>query len=131
LPLLEELDKSSSDIVIGERFGFEPGGMRAVAFKMLSIILSKICRTPLHDITSGFRSANRRAIDQYCKEYPAEYLGDTIESLVLASKAGLKVKGIPAEMFERYAGEPSHNSLKSVVYLVRALLALAFAITKK
>ena len=67
------------------------------------------------------------AVEVFANDYPAEYLGDTVEALVIAAKAGLKVMQIPVHMRERMAGTPSHRAFKSAVYLGRVLLALAMA----
>ena len=39
---------------------------------------------PFTDVTSGFKIANRRGIDFYCRNLPAEYLGDTIDITAMA-----------------------------------------------
>jgi hypothetical protein len=82
-------------------------------------------------VTSGFRAANRRAIRQYVAHYPAEYLGDTIDSLVVAVRSGCTVAQVPVNMRPRQGGTPSHHPVKAAVYLVRSGLALLFALTRK
>ena len=59
--------------------------------------------------------------------YPAEYLGDTIEALVIAARSGLVVHQVPSAMRPRAGGTPSQNVFKSAAYLSRAGLALLFA----
>ena len=66
----------------------------------------------------------------FAQHYPAEYLGDTIEALVIASRSGLKITQIPVEMRERTGGVPSHNPVKAAVYLGRAFVALSFALIR-
>ena len=82
-------------------------------------------------VTSGFRAANARAIDQYCEHYPAEYLGDTIDSLVVAIRSGLTVVQVPVEMRPRQGGTPSHNPAKAALYLARSGFALLIAMSRK
>ena len=121
-----------ADIAIGARFAgagdYAVAGPRKWAMKVLSVLLSRICRTPLTDVTSGFKGANRRAMLLFSLHYPAEYLGDTIESLVLASRAGYSIEQVPVSMRVRSGGVPSHNPLKSAVYLGRAAMALVIAL---
>lgn len=93
--------------------------------------ISLLARTRLTDVTSGFRAANRRAIAQYCEHYPAEYLGDTIDSLVVAIRSGLTVTQVPVEMRPRQGGQPSHNPAKAALYLGRSGFALVIALTRK
>ncbi|GAA1692416.1 glycosyltransferase family 2 protein [Microcella alkalica] len=127
--LLEVL--ADADIVIGARFAgigdYEVRGPRKWAMRFLSSTLSHATRTRLTDTTSGFKACGPRAIALFAREMPAEYLGDTIEALVIAAKNGLTVRQVPVAMRERSAGVPSHNPVKSAVYLLRAVFALFFA----
>jgi glycosyltransferase involved in cell wall biosynthesis len=123
-----------ADISIGARFAdkgeYAVSGPRKWAMRLLAAVISRIARTELTDVTSGFRAGNARAIRQYLKHYPAEYLGDTIDSLVVAIRSGCVVSQTAVEMRPRQGGQPSHNPAKSAVYLVRSLLALLFAMTR-
>lgn len=123
-----------ADIVIGARFAgtgdYEARGPRKWAMKTLSVIISRIAKTTLTDVTSGFKAAGPRAVRLFATNYPAEYLGDTIESLVLASRANYSVTQVPVAMRPRAGGVPSHNPLKSAVYLGRALMALVIALCR-
>ena len=65
------------------------------------------------DVTSGFRAANRRAIRVFADHYPAEYLGDTVESLVIAIRAGCTVTQVPVSMRIRSGGRASQTPLQS------------------
>lgn len=128
--LLAQLD--NADIVIGARFAgigdYEVSGPRKWAMKVLSLVISRIAKTALTDVTSGFKAAGPRAVQLFSIHYPAEYLGDTIESLVLASRAGYSVTQVPVGMRPRAGGVPSHNPMKSAIYLGRAGMALVIAL---
>ncbi|TFD53387.1 glycosyltransferase family 2 protein [Cryobacterium sp. Hh11] len=121
-----------ADIVIGARFAgagdYSVRGPRKWAMKLLSTMISQIAKTPLTDVTSGFKAAGPRAVRLFSIHYPAEYLGDTIESLVLASRAGYLVVQVPVAMRPRAGGVPSHNPVKSAIYLARAAMALVIAL---
>ncbi len=123
-----------ADVVIGARFAgigsYTTRGPRRWAMSVLSRVLSRIAGTRLTDTTSGFRASNRRAIELFADEYPAEYLGDTVESLVIACRAGLTVRQIGVEMRPRAGGTPSHNPAKAALFLGRALLALVIALSR-
>ncbi len=131
--VLEGLQRA--DISIGARFAgrgsYTARGPRWWAMRLLSSTLSRLARTRLTDVTSGFRAANRRAIEQYSRYFPAEYLGDTIDSLTAALKAGLTVTQVPVEMRPRQGGRPSHDVWKSAVYLMRSLFALLLALSRR
>jgi glycosyltransferase involved in cell wall biosynthesis len=124
-----------ADISIGARFAehgdYAVRGPRKWAMGLLAAIISRLAHTPLTDITSGFRATNRRATQQFCRHYPAEYLGDTVDALVMAVRSGLTVTQVPVSMRTRRAGVPSHNPLKAAVYLARSLVALLLALTRR
>jgi hypothetical protein len=96
----------------------------------LARVLSRIAGTRLTDVTSGFRAANRRAIDEYVRYYPAEYLGDTLDSLVNALHSGLTVTQVPVAMRPRAYGKPSQNPFGAAVYLLRSVFALTLAVMR-
>jgi glycosyltransferase involved in cell wall biosynthesis len=130
--LLDALD--GADLVLGARFAgegeYKVGGPRHWAMVVLASILSRTARTELTDTTSGFRASGPRAVRLFAKHYPAEYLGDTIEALVIATRAKLIIRQIPVAMRVRAGGVPSHNPLKSAAYLARAGMALTFALIR-
>lgn len=132
--LLRTMDDEGADIVIGARFAgvgtYTVRGPRRWTMKILSVALSRVAGTRLTDTTSGFKACNRRAIQLFSTNYPAEYLGDTVESIVIASRASLKIRQVGVEMRERAGGRPSHSPVKAGIFLLRALLALAVALSR-
>ncbi|WP_313354650.1 glycosyltransferase family 2 protein [Microbacterium sp.] len=130
--VLSGLDRA--DISIGARFAeigdYKARGPRRWAMKMLASVISRISGARLTDVTSGFRAANSRAIVQYVRYYPAEYLGDTIDSLVGAIHSGLSVTQVPVAMRPRAHGKPSHNPFSAARYLLRAAFALTLALMR-
>lgn len=122
---------ADADVVIGARFAgvgdYVVKGPRKLAMRLLARSLSRRTGQHLTDTTSGFRAFNRRAVELFAVDYPAEYLGDTVEALVIAARAGLRVTQIPVEMRPRTSGAPSQHWFKSMVYLGRVFLALAMS----
>jgi len=136
--LLERLDveNGGADLVIGARFAGEGDPyrvslLRRLAMTLLARTLSRMARTRLTDVTSGFRVANRRAIGVFAAHYPAEYLGDTVESMVIAIRAGCTVTQVPVQMRVRQGGQASQTPLKAALYLARAVVALALALVRR
>jgi glycosyltransferase involved in cell wall biosynthesis len=130
--LLEELQHA--DLVLGARFAGEGdyavSGPRHWAMVALASTISRLFKTKLTDTTSGFRATGPRAMRLFAEHYPAEYLGDTIESLVIAARAGCTIQQVPVSMRPRAGGVPSHNPFKSAAYLGRAGIALVFALLR-
>lgn len=131
--VLQGLD--DADISIGARFSdvgdYEVRGPRKWAMLFLAAVLSRVAKTRLTDVTSGFRAANERAITQYVRYYPAEYLGDTLDSLVAACHSGLRVTQVPVAMRPRRHGKPSQGPIGSAIYLLRSVFALQLAIMRR
>ena len=121
------------DVVIGSRFftkesSYRAGFMRRSAMRWLALMMSRACRTRLTDVSSGFRLTRFRALELFSKEYPPEYLGDTVESLIIARRAGLNVGEVSVTMLPRLSGSPSQNFIKSTWYLLRASLVILLSV---
>lgn len=125
----------SADLVIGARFAgagdYKVRGPRWWAMRMLAAVFSRMARTRLTDTTSGFRAANRAVIELFSHAYPVEYLGDTVEMLVLTIRRGYRVRQVPVAMRARMAGTPSHSPIKATIYLGRAFAVLALALVRR
>lgn len=124
----------TADIVIGSRFTrggtYRVRGPRRWAMRVLAFAVSRVAGNTLTDVTSGFRVVGRRAVQLFARSYPAEYLGDTVESLVVAARAGLVVTQVPVTMRPRQGGVPSQSPLRATLYLMRALMALGLALIR-
>ncbi|MBG6065884.1 glycosyl transferase family 2 [Micromonospora ureilytica] len=131
--LVDLLD--DNDLVIGARFAGEGDymvrGPRRWAMVMLSAVLSRVAHTKLTDTTSGFRAANRRVIEMFATWYPAEYLGDTVETLVHTARRGYRIRQVPVAMRKRMAGTPSHSPARAMIYLGRAFAVLTLALIRR
>ncbi|MCK2036315.1 glycosyltransferase family 2 protein [Microbacterium sp. SSW1-49] len=132
LQLLEAL--GDADLVIGARFAgigdYGVRGPRRWAMRALATIMSRVAHTRLTDVTSGFKAAGPRAVALFAENFPAEYLGDTIEALVIGARAGLAIRQVPVAMRQRQGGEPSHGPWKAAVYLTRACAAFLLAMMR-
>lgn len=124
-----------ADVVIGSRFAgkgdYQVRGPRRWAMRLLSLALSSIVGTSVKDPTSGFRLVHRRALGLFAEHYPEEYLGDTVEALVLAHRAGLTITQVPVAMRVRETGQASTNPFRSAVYLLRVVVAVGLALIRR
>jgi glycosyltransferase involved in cell wall biosynthesis len=124
-----------ADIVIGARFAgrgdYAVRGPRRWAMRLLSTVLTRIVGVEIKDPTSGFRLVNRRALALFAEHYPEEYLGDTVEALVIAHRAGLRISQVPVAMRVRATGTASQNGLRSAVYLGRVVVAVGLALVRR
>lgn len=131
--MIERLEVA--DVVVGSRFAgqgsYRVHGPRRWAMVALAGVLSRLAKQELSDVTSGFRAANRRGIQLFAQHYPSEYLGDTVESLVIAVRTGCRVEQVPVQMRVRTTGKASQNTVRSVLYLSRAMVALGLALVRR
>lgn len=123
-----------ADIVIGARFAgvgeYEARGPRRWAMRVLARVVSAVARHPLTDVTSGFKAMGPNAVRLFAQTYPAEYLGDTVEALVIGARSGLRILQQPIAMRPRQAGAPSHHVGRATIYLFRAGIAVTIALLR-
>lgn len=131
--LLAALD--THDIAVGTRFSphctYQVSGPRRWAMLGIAGGISALMGTRIDDATSGFRAAGPKAIRVYAEHYPAEYLGDTLETLVIARKSNLTVTQVPVAMRARTTGRPSHGVLRSGVELARAICVVTLGLVRR
>jgi glycosyltransferase involved in cell wall biosynthesis len=124
--LLEILEKKEADMTLGSRFvgvpSYKGSVMRKIGISILAKTISIITGQKVTDPTSGFRAANRRAIQLFTRNYPQDY--PEPEVLVLLSQYGLKMKEVPAALYQREYGESSITRIRSIYYMIKVLLAI-------
>jgi glycosyltransferase involved in cell wall biosynthesis len=124
--LLDELERSEADFVVGARFeaGYSVTRARRFAMRVLSQMISRRLGVRVTDTTSGFRAMGPRAIALFANRYPVDYLSDTVEALLMADDAGLKVREVAVRMRPRQGGHPSSGPGRSLYHLARLLLGI-------
>jgi glycosyltransferase involved in cell wall biosynthesis len=128
--LLGALDEGA-DLVIGSRFAapeegseYDVGRLRGGAMGVLRLAVRVLSGRTFSDTSSGFRAFSAPLLDFYAASYPNEYLGDTVEALLLACQAGFTVVEVPVTMRVRAAGTPSTQNLRLIYHYLRALVSL-------
>lgn len=126
--LLDGLDQGA-DLVIGNRFGsgvapYSVGAARGGAMLVLRVMVRIAVGNRYRDTTSGFRAFGPRAVELFSRELSVEYMGDTVEALLLALREGLRVQEVPTPMRSRAAGEPSNRRFRLVYRYLCALLVI-------
>lgn len=125
--LTNALADTDADLVIGSRFlsddpNYSPPAARAIAIRMLRILIRGLTGERITDCTSGFRICNRSVIEAFAKWYPEDY--PEPEVILLLQRGGFKVRETPVVMRERTGGRTSIPFLKGVFYLVKVSSAL-------
>jgi len=124
--LLTARREADVDLVVGSRFesGYEVSRARRTMMRLLARLISRRLHTKVTDTTSGFRAMGPRAIALFAAEYPADYLSDTVEALLLAADARLRVAELPVVMRPRQGGRPSTSTARSFYHLLRLFLVV-------
>ena len=126
--LLGALDRGA-DMVVGSRFAsgdddYTVGRTRRQAMRFLGAIVRFLTGQRYSDVTSGFRAFDRPVIELLAREYPVEYLADTVEALLIVRYAGFRVDEVPIHMRPRAAGVPSTRRFRLVVNYLRLLIGI-------
>jgi glycosyltransferase involved in cell wall biosynthesis len=123
--LLAVLREGDADIVVGSRFlareGYQSTLVRRAGIFLLGIV-SRLVGTRVTDPTSGYWAVNRRALTVLARSHPDDY--PETEALVLASRAGCRVREVPVIMYARIAGQSSIGAIYSGFYMLKVMLAL-------
>ena len=125
--LLEPVLTGDADLAVGSRFVTGAGTYRApfarrVGIRLFARTISGITGQRVTDTTSGFRAANRRAIELFAEDYPHDY--PEVESTVMVVKGRLRLVEVPVSMRERAAGHSSITAARSIYYMAKVSLAL-------
>lgn len=126
--LIDAMRETGAHMVIGSRFAegsgeYEVRSARRFAMNLLARRAARATGTRVIDSTSGFRAIRRPLLDQFAANYPVEYLGDTVEALIEAGRAGAKIVEHPISASPRPHGRGSAGTLASTWYVARVLLA--------
>jgi glycosyltransferase involved in cell wall biosynthesis len=128
--LLNALDQGA-DLVVGSRFAapeagsrYDVGRLRGGAMGLMRFAVRILSGRSFTDTSSGFRGFSASLLSFYAGGYPNEYLGDTVEALLLACQAGFEVVEVPVSMRVRAGGRPSTRNVRLAYHYLRALLCL-------
>jgi glycosyltransferase involved in cell wall biosynthesis len=131
VPALLAALEEGADLVIGSRFNapeagseYAVGRFRSGAMGVLRLAVRLLSGRRFTDTSSGFRAFSAPLLAFYAANYPNEYLGDTVEALLLACQAGYRVVEVPVSMRVRAAGTPSTQNLSLAYHYLRALVSL-------
>ncbi len=136
--LLSALD-DGADMVVGSRFA-DPtdsaaqasvGRTRTRAMKSLHRVVRWQTGQSFTDTTSGFRAFDGPVIAMLARDYPVEYLADTVEVLLMVCRAGYKVVEVPVTMRTRAGGQPSARHLKLAYNYLRLMIGILASASRK
>jgi glycosyltransferase involved in cell wall biosynthesis len=122
-----------ADLTIGTRdwdkYRFSTARKSAQQFLLFTLRLNGV--KGVNDPTSGFRLFGKKAINFYSDSMPPNFIGDTVEALILGSKKGLLIESQVVEMSPRQFGRSSHTGWRIVkAFLVACLYSISYTIKR-
>jgi glycosyltransferase involved in cell wall biosynthesis len=125
--LLAELTaRPDLNLVTGSRFitgdGDRSSVTRRLGIRVFAGVLSAVVGHRVTDPTSGFRMADRRAIELFARDYPHDY--PEVEAVLMVHANRLQSGEVPVKMRARQTGQSSINASRSLFYMVKVLLAI-------
>lgn len=123
--LLAQLEAGDVDVVVGSRFlageGYQSTFVRRMGIVILGV-LSAVVGARVTDPTSGYWALNRRALQVLGKFQPDDY--PETQALLVATRAGCRIRELPVVMQARGAGRSSIGALHSGFYMAKVILAV-------
>jgi glycosyltransferase involved in cell wall biosynthesis len=121
-----------ADLVVGSRFAggspdYPVGRTRRRAMRTLARLVRLRTGQTFTDVTSGYRGFSRPAIEVLSRQYPVEYLADTVEALLIIHDLGGHIVEVPVPMRRRAGGVPSARGFVLVVNYLRLLVGIISA----
>jgi glycosyltransferase involved in cell wall biosynthesis len=124
--LLEAMERSGADVVIGSRFlgnrSFASSRVRRIGIRAFALVNSLVLGQRITDNTSGFRACNRNAVRFLSENYPQDY--PEPESVIVLGRNGFMLAEVSVRMREREHGRSSISALRAVYYMVKVMLAI-------
>ncbi len=122
-PILE----GEADMVVGSRWltrgNYVATRSRRFGMHILAWLVSRAAGTTVTDSTSGFRAVGRSGVELFAREYPTDF--PEVETLVLATRHGLRLREVGVRMEQRKTGHSSISGLRSsTYYMIRVIMVL-------
>ncbi len=124
--LLYPIQTGQAEMTVGSRWlgrgdYVAPAGRR-FAMRLLATLVRWRTGGTFTDTTSGFRAVGAQGIALFARTYPTDF--PEVESLVLASRNGLRLQEVPVRMAPRSNGQSSIAGIRSAYYMARVTAAL-------
>lgn len=132
--LLNKLEESNADIVIGSRFleknNYKQTFFRKLGTSIFSFLIKLFCKKKVSDPTSGFQCLGEKAIERFSTfgMYPEFPDANLIIELLYS---GFKIEEISVKMRLREFGESMHGGiLKPIKYMISILYTICIIILR-
>ena len=140
--MFAEIFSGNADLVIGSRFlkgmtsskvsemGYRISTARKLGISLFAFMVSKFIGLKITDPTSGFCALNNHIITFLANDFfPYDY--PDADVIILAHRAGFRIKEIPMVMHDRTTGTSMHSGLKPVYYIFKMFLSMLMTLLRK
>jgi len=132
--LIAPVAEGKMDIAVGSRFihpdnTYKSSFVRRIGIHFFAHLISFLTQYQITDPTSGFRAFNRRVIAVFAEDYPSDF--PEPESIVIASRYGLRLAEVPVEMRKRQGGVSSIRYFNTLYYMVKVTFAILLNMIKR
>lgn len=129
--MLEALDSSKADVIIGSRFkertGYRAPFIRRAGMIFFSFIVDRVTGMNITDSTSGYQAIRATVLPFLASDFfPCDY--PDADLLIMLHFAGYKIVEIPMKMYENNTGKSMHGSIKKNIYYVMKMCLSIFTI---
>lgn len=97
--------------------------IRRLGIAFLSNVIFILSHKRIHDVTSGFRAADRKVIERFAENYPREY-PEPVSNYELLRNPDFKIIEVPVVMNKRQGGKSSITARKSTYAAFNVLLSI-------
>lgn len=121
--MIQEMEKTSCDIVIGSRFckRKKPFTARMIGSILITAAIRLTTGKHIGDVTSGMRLFNKRMIKQFGYDMHYSPEPDTLAYLL---NCGVQIREVQVEMHERIAGTSYLNLWNSAWYMMKMMFSI-------
>jgi glycosyltransferase involved in cell wall biosynthesis len=131
--LLEHLQQTGADVVVGSRFldgegRYRPSAARKAGMALFARIASIATRQRMSDVTSGFQVMRTPVAEFFCGDvYPSDYPDADI--IILLHRSGFRIDEVPVRMLPSPA-KSMHSGHRSLYYVYKMILSIFVTILR-
>jgi len=132
--LLAPITAGTADIVVGSRYldggTFDHAAHRRFLIGTFARVVTAATGRRFSDTSSSFRAYNRRAIEICAEDYPQGFL-ESVESLVVLSRYGMRIVEVPVTIRQRSTGASSLSLGRTMAYTIKVSIAIVMGLMRR
>ncbi|MBW2195420.1 MAG: glycosyltransferase family 2 protein [Deltaproteobacteria bacterium] len=140
--LLDVVVSGDAELALGSRFmkdtpradscrkRHRPSISRKLGTRVFALLTTLLTGFKITDPTSGYQAFGRRVIEFFVRDFfPCDYPDADI--ILMAHRAGFKIKEVPIVAYKRNDGKSMHRGLKPVYYTFKMFLSIFMTMIRR